>query len=57
MASVVAGIFLFLVYGGLCYLGATVSTLYPENVDKGQLVMAISHHIDPPRENSARKLR
>lgn len=45
MASIVAGITLFIVYLGLCYLGATVSTIYPEDVDKGSLVMAISNHI------------
>ncbi|SBV95073.1 Branched-chain amino acid transport system II carrier protein [uncultured delta proteobacterium] len=45
LASLIAGLFLFIVYGGLCYLGATISTMYPENVDKGILVMAISTRI------------
>lgn len=45
MASIVAGITLFIVYLGLCYLGATTSTLYPEDVNKGSLVMAISDHL------------
>ncbi len=42
LASVIAGLFLLIVYGGLCYLGATVSTMYPENIDKGALVVTIS---------------
>ena len=45
LASLIAGLFLFIVYGGLCYLGATASTLYPEDVDKGLLVMEISGRI------------
>lgn len=45
LASFVAGLLLLIVYGGLCYLGATVSTLYPENIDKGLLVFSISRHI------------
>jgi len=44
-ASIVAGILLLVVYGGLCYLGATVSTMYPEDMDKGVLVVNISNHI------------
>lgn len=45
LASLVAGLFLLIVYGGLCYLGATVSTIYPENIDKGTLVVNIATHI------------
>lgn len=45
IASLIAGLLLLIVYGGLCYLGATVSTMYPENMDKGLLVIAISNHI------------
>ncbi|MDR1360544.1 MAG: branched-chain amino acid transport system II carrier protein [Deltaproteobacteria bacterium] len=48
LAGLVAGFFLFIVYCGLCHLGATVSSLYPENVDKGQLVLSISRHIFGP---------
>ena len=48
LASLIAGLFLLIVYGGLCYLGATASTLYPESVDKGQLVMGISTRIFGP---------
>lgn len=44
-ASIVAGLLLFVVYGGLCYLGATVSTMYPENIDKGLLAISIAGHI------------
>ena len=45
LASLVAGLLLFIVYGGLCYLGATASTMYPENVDKGLLVINITNMI------------
>jgi LIVCS family branched-chain amino acid:cation transporter len=45
LASIMAGVFLLIVYGGLCYLGATVSTLYPENIDKGRLVVNIANHL------------
>lgn len=48
LASLVAGTLLLVIYGGLCYLGATVSTMYPESVDKGRLVMAIATHIFGP---------
>lgn len=44
-ASIVAGLLLLIVYGGLCYLGATVSTMYPPDVNKGKLVIEISNHI------------
>ena len=45
LASLIAGFLLFVIYGGLCYLGATASTLYPENVDKGLLVTSIATRI------------
>lgn len=45
LASIVAGLFLLVVYGGLCYLGATASSIYPENIDKGMLVVNIANHI------------
>ncbi|MDR2826028.1 MAG: branched-chain amino acid transport system II carrier protein [Deltaproteobacteria bacterium] len=45
ISSIVAGVLLLLIYGGLCYLGATVSTMYPEDIDKGLLVVSISKHI------------
>ncbi|MDR1242197.1 MAG: branched-chain amino acid transport system II carrier protein [Deltaproteobacteria bacterium] len=45
MASIVAGALLLVIYGGLCFLGATVSSLYPEDIDKGGLVVDISRHI------------
>lgn len=45
LASLVAGLLLLIVYGGLCHLGATVSTMYPENIDKGMLVVNIANHI------------
>jgi LIVCS family branched-chain amino acid:cation transporter len=45
MASIVAGVLLLIIYGGLCFLGATVSSMYPEDIDKGILVVAISRHI------------
>ncbi|MCC8194781.1 MAG: branched-chain amino acid transport system II carrier protein [Deltaproteobacteria bacterium] len=48
LASAIAGLFLFIVYGGLCYLGATTSAIFPETVDKGLLVTAISSRIFGP---------
>lgn len=48
MASLIAGALLLVIYGGLCYLGATVSTMYPENVDKGRLVIEIATRIFGP---------
>jgi LIVCS family branched-chain amino acid:cation transporter len=42
LATVIAGALLLLVYGGLCYLGATVSTLYPPDIDKGLLITNIA---------------
>jgi LIVCS family branched-chain amino acid:cation transporter len=48
IAGTVAGVLLFIVYGGLCYLGATVSAMHPENVDKGRLVLSIANHIFGP---------
>ena len=45
LASMVAGLLLLIVYGGLCYLGATASVLYPESVDKGLLVINITNKI------------
>ena len=44
-ASVVAGIGLILVYGGLTYLGATVSTMYGQDVSQAALVVTITEHI------------
>ncbi len=42
MASLIAGFLLLIVYGGLCYLGAQVSTMYPQDVDKGKMVVDIA---------------
>lgn len=38
IASLVAGALLFVIYCGLCYLGATGSTYYPVETEKGALV-------------------
>ena len=38
IASLVAGALLFVIYGGLCYLGATGSTQYSADTEKGALV-------------------
>ena len=40
-ASVVAGILLLLVYFGLAYLGATASLLFPADIGRAELVIAI----------------
>jgi LIVCS family branched-chain amino acid:cation transporter len=45
MSSVVAAIGLLLVYGGLTYLGATVSTMYPADVSQAALVVEITKHL------------
>lgn len=44
-ASLVAAGCLFLVYCGLTYLGATVSTLYDPDISRAQLVINIVEHI------------
>ncbi|MDK2562127.1 branched-chain amino acid transport system II carrier protein [Romboutsia sedimentorum] len=44
-ASLVAGIGLVLVYGGLAYLGATVSTIYDANVSQTALLVNITKQL------------
>jgi LIVCS family branched-chain amino acid:cation transporter len=44
-ASLVAGIGLVLVYGGLAYLGATVSTIYDASVSQTELLINITKHL------------
>jgi LIVCS family branched-chain amino acid:cation transporter len=48
IAAFVAGALLFIVYAGLCYLGATVSALYPQGVDPGLLVAEIAMRVLGP---------
>ncbi|MDR1044189.1 MAG: branched-chain amino acid transport system II carrier protein, partial [Candidatus Adiutrix sp.] len=48
LAAFVAGALLFVVYGGLCYLGATVSALYPHDVEPGLLVAEIAMRVLGP---------
>ncbi|GHU03707.1 branched-chain amino acid transport system carrier protein [Betaproteobacteria bacterium] len=45
LATVIAGALLLIIYGGLCYLGASVSTLYPPDIDKGKLITNIATHL------------
>lgn len=40
-ASLVAGVILFIIYGGLAYLGATVSTMYDLSIPRSALVFSI----------------
>ena len=40
-SSLIAGIILFLIYGGLTYLGATVSAIYDLSISRSALVLAI----------------
>lgn len=40
-AGILATVILFVVYGGLAYLGATVSGMYPPDIDRVQLLIAI----------------
>jgi LIVCS family branched-chain amino acid:cation transporter len=48
LAAFVAGALLFVVYGGLCYLGATVSALYPHDMEPGRLVAEIAARVLGP---------
>ena len=45
VSGLVAAIGLALVYGGLAYLGATTSVVYPEGLTQAQLVVAITKDI------------
>ncbi|MDR1125899.1 MAG: branched-chain amino acid transport system II carrier protein [Deltaproteobacteria bacterium] len=40
-SSLVVGVLMFIVYGGLCYLGATASMTYGANVEHGSLVVTL----------------
>lgn len=40
-SGILATVILFIVYGGLAYLGATVSGMYPPDTDRVQLLIAI----------------
>lgn len=40
-SGILASLILFVVYGGLAYLGATVSSLYPADIDRVTLLIAI----------------
>ena len=40
-ASGIVGLLMFIVYGGLCYIGATASTIYDVDVQHGRLVVSI----------------
>ena len=41
-SGVIAAVILFVVYGGLAYLGATVSSIYPSDTDRVVLLIAIT---------------
>ena len=41
-AGIIAGIGLFLVYGGLTYLGSTVSTMFDTNISQAGLIVSIT---------------
>lgn len=45
LASIIAAVLLFIIYGGLCFLGATVSSIYPMDIDRGTLVVVITQSI------------
>lgn len=47
-AGLVAGICLVFIYGGLCYVGATCSTLFPEDVTRVELLAGAVNHILGP---------
>lgn len=42
IAGLVAGLLLLLVYGGLCYLGATASTIFSKDTNLAQLIIGIT---------------
>ncbi len=44
-SSVVAGVGLLIVYGGLTYLGATASALYPKDINRSVLLLSIIRQI------------
>lgn len=46
-ASIVAGVGLFIVYCGLTFLGATVSTIYDTSVDRTQLLIYLIQDLMP----------
>lgn len=45
ISSIIAAFWLFVVYAGLTYLGATSSTLYDAQIGRGELIVAIIRHI------------
>lgn len=45
MACAITGIGLFLVYGGLTYLGATASTMYGMDVNRAQLLVQVTQRL------------
>lgn len=40
-SSIIAGILLIIVYGGLLYIGATASSLFPQNIEKTALLIGL----------------
>ncbi|WP_010677765.1 branched-chain amino acid transport system II carrier protein [Bacillus timonensis] len=44
-AGLIAFIFLVLIYSGLLYLGASVSGMYPQNIDRAELLLGIVESI------------
>ena len=44
-SALIAGIGLILVYGGLAYLGATVSTIYDASISQTELLVNITNHL------------
>lgn len=42
LACLAAGVIFLIIYGGLCYLGATVSTIYPLDYDRGTMIIEIA---------------
>jgi len=45
LSSIVAGIGLLIVYGGLSYLGATASLIYPKDINRSVLILNIIEQI------------
>lgn len=41
----IAGILLFIIYGGLCYIGATASGVMPQGMEQTELLVAIIQNL------------
>lgn len=47
-SGILAAVLLFFVYGGLAYLGSTAGSLYPQDIDRSQLILGIVQELLGP---------